>query len=289
LTKSYSNKNNNIAWDKDGTEGEIETEIFDLFYLNIININFETEEAILYNILADFCCAEKISPIQFNHNIIQKSVKEQEILIYNIRNDKYLYYGIYNIEKKCIIKNSLIQLVDENIENFKLIILNNGLDLFFIGKTKNGMINNKIIYCYLNNFRTKLSYKKYEINGENYNNLEIINNGFNVCIKFKQRLILLSKNIKKEINYLDELFDIEGITHSIFNINNHKENENFQNNKGGKMTFLKKIIYLNNHYFLLIYTKHYKNINQIINNYFYLSLFDFTTLEDLLKLKLKEF
>lgn len=236
LTKSYSNKNNNIAWDKDGTEGEIESEIFDLFYLNIININFETEEAILYNILADFCCAEKISPIQFNRNIMQKSVNEQEILIYNIRNDKYLYYGIYNIEKKCIIKNSLIQLVDENIkniENFKLIILNNGLDLFFIGKTKNGMMNNKIIYCYLNNFRTKLSYKKYEINGENYNNLEIINNGFNVCIKFKRKLILLSKNIKKEINYLDELFDIEGITHSIFNINNHKENENFQNNKGG--------------------------------------------------------
>ena len=31
------------------------------------------------------------------------------------------------------------------------------------------MMNNKIIYCYLNNFRTKLSYKKYEINGENYN------------------------------------------------------------------------------------------------------------------------
>ena len=145
MTKSYSNKNNIISWDKDGTEGEIEAEIFDLSYLNIININFETEEAILYNILADFCSAEKISPIQFNHNIIQKSINEQEILIYNIRNDKYLYYGIYNIEKKCIIKNSLIQLVDEKIENFKLISLNNGLDIFFIGKTKNEIMKNKII------------------------------------------------------------------------------------------------------------------------------------------------
>ena len=287
LTKSYSNKNNIILWDKDGKEGEIEAEIFDSFYSNIININFETEEAILYNILADFCSAEKISPIQFNHNIIQKSINEQEILIYNIRNDKYLYYGIYNIEKKCIIKNSLIQLVDEKIENFKLISLNNGLDIFFIGKTKNEIMKNKIIYCYLNNFRTKLNYKKYEINRENYDNLEIINNGFTVCIKCKQRLILISKNIKKEINYLDELFDIEDITHSLFKINNHKNNENFQNNKGGKKTFLKKIIYLNNNYFLSIYTKHFKNINQIINNYFYLSLFDFTTLEEITKIEIK--
>jgi len=70
----------------------------------------------------------------------------------------------------------------------------------------------------------------------------ILNNGFNVCIKFKQRLILLSKNIKKEINYLDELFDIEDISHSFFNINNHNDNENFKNNKGGKKTYLRKII-----------------------------------------------
>jgi len=100
---------------------------------------------------------------------MQKSVNEQEILIYSIKIDKYLYYGIYNIEKKYIIKNSLIQLFDEKIEKFKIISINNGLDLFFIGINTNEMMNNKIIYCYLNNFRTKLSYKKYEINGENYN------------------------------------------------------------------------------------------------------------------------
>ncbi len=59
LTKSYSDKNNIISLDKDGIDGEIETEIFDSSYLNIININFEAEKATLFNILAEYCSAEK--------------------------------------------------------------------------------------------------------------------------------------------------------------------------------------------------------------------------------------
>ena len=44
---------------------------------------------------------------------------------------------------------------------------------------------------------------------------------------------------------------------------------------------------MNNNYFLLIYTKHFKNIDKIINNYFYLSLFDFTSFEEITKIENK--
>lgn len=46
-------------------KNEPKSEIFDLSYLNVININFDTQETIVYNILADYCFAEKITPIQF--------------------------------------------------------------------------------------------------------------------------------------------------------------------------------------------------------------------------------
>ena len=171
-------------------------EKFDSFYLNIININFDTDQVIKFNILADYISAEKITPIQFNYNKKQTNINDQEILIFNIKEDQYLYYGIYDIINQYIYKNLLIKLVDEKIENFKLICLNYGLDLFFIGQT----INNKIIYFYLSDFR-KINNNiiKYEITEENYNDLRIINNEFCVCIKTKKKLIMISKSKRKEI------------------------------------------------------------------------------------------
>ena len=202
ITKTYLNPNNFIHNKK-----HPKSENFDLSYLNVININFETEETILYNILADYCFAEKITPIIYNYNRKQKSINEQEILIYNIKNDRYLYYGIYEIDYKDIIKESLIKLFDEPIINFKLICLNYGSDLFFIGEK----INGEIIYFYLNDFRTNLNKIKYQIEGEINKNIEIINNELCVCIKAKQKLIMIAKNKKKELNFIDEIFDIVNI------------------------------------------------------------------------------
>ena len=99
--------------------------------------------------------------------------------MYNIRNDKYVYYGKYDISEKNVIKNTLIKLTDIKVEIFKLIILNYGLDLFLIGKTQND-----IFYFYLENFRNNKNVIKYVFSsGENFNNLEIINNEKFISIK----------------------------------------------------------------------------------------------------------
>ena len=65
ITKSFLNPNNFIQ-----NKEQPKEEIFDLSHLNVININFETEENIIYNILADYCFAEKITPIKLNLIII---------------------------------------------------------------------------------------------------------------------------------------------------------------------------------------------------------------------------
>ena len=73
ITKT-SLDNNLISENKNNPKPEI----FDLSYLNIINVNLEKEENIVYNILADYCFAEKVTPIQFNYNKLSNSLNKQE-------------------------------------------------------------------------------------------------------------------------------------------------------------------------------------------------------------------
>ena len=284
------------------------------------------------------------------YNINNKNIYEQEILIYSIKEDKYIYYGIYDINYKYVNKKSLIKLVDQKIEMFKIIILNYGLDLFFIGKT----LNNDIIYFYLNNFRNGKSPNILEISGENYNNLEIINNEITVCIKSKQKLILVTKNKKKEINLKDEISEINikdnmfnhnmnynimnnnmnfNMNNNLFNMNNMNNmnnmfnnmnnmnnnmfnnmnnmnnnmfnnmnnmnnfifnnmnnmlnlfSENFKSFEKGVKTYFRDILNLNNNYFLLTSTKHIKNISGFIINYYFISIFNYNTLEEITKIE----
>ena len=130
-------------------------EIFHSSYLNVINLNLETSDSIVYNILANDCFAQKITPIQFNYNKLSDSINNQEILMYNINNDQSLYYGIYNISKKCIVENSTIKLLNGPITKFKCINLNYGDDLFII----QNILDTSIILYYLSNFRNNLKIK----------------------------------------------------------------------------------------------------------------------------------
>ena len=110
LTKTCLDKNIILE-----NKNEPKFEIFKSFYLNVININLEKEESIIYTILADYCSAEKITPIQYNYNKISNLINEQEILIYNIRMDRCFYYGIYDINSKSIKEGSLIKLIKRPI------------------------------------------------------------------------------------------------------------------------------------------------------------------------------
>ena len=170
-------------------------EIFDNAYLNVININLENGQSNIYNILADYCSAEKITPIQFNYNKVRKNINEQEILIYNRRNDKSLYYGIYNTSKKCIIENSLIKLLNNELDEFKILFFNYGLDAFIIAK-----VNTIIKYSYIKDFRNNNDHNLLEFSEEHFNfETDMIYNEIGVVLKSRTKIVLISRKGIKEI------------------------------------------------------------------------------------------
>ena len=212
LTKTCLNKdiiNENI---KDNIS---KPEEFDLSHLNIININLDNNESIVYNILADYCGVEKIAPIQYNYNKLSNSIKEQEILMYNKNNDRCLYYGIYDVLEKEILDYSIKKLIDASFNDFKCIILNNGADLV--------VISNSCIY-YLSNFRNNAITKNYPLFG-NFSELETINNETCVCLKYKKKLVLVSLNILIGKELKDNLIEYQPN-----DINNNMMNFNMNNN-----------------------------------------------------------
>ena len=146
LTKNYLNKEENIKDKNEPKELEL-----DLSYLDVLNINFETNETIVYNILALYCNSEKIVPIPYNNYKKETKINCQDILIYNYKNDRKIYYCIYDISFQCT-HNPLIPLINEPIRDIsKIIMLNNGEDLFIICKIVD---NDNLTYFYcISNFR----------------------------------------------------------------------------------------------------------------------------------------
>ena len=67
------------------------------------------------------------------------------------------------------------------------------------------------------------------------------------------------------------------------------DNENFNYYQKGKKKFFRQIIKINKKYFLVASTMHIKNNNGIISNYFYISLFSFSNLEEISKIELIKF
>ena len=200
ITKNYINEEQYIQDNNIPKELKLEN-----IYLEVLNINFETGDAIIYNILSDYCFSEKIVPIYYNYNNDininddDDKINYQEILLYNRNNDKKIYYGIYHISKAKIVFNSLVELLkDEIIKIDKLILLNNAKDLFLIGETNE---NQKMIYIYyINKFREKKNIDKYEIEKDEFKNSELIVKENFVLIKAKKKLFLFENTSKKEIN-----------------------------------------------------------------------------------------
>ena len=198
LTKNYSNKEEYI---KD--KNKPKEEILEKSYLDILNINFETGETIFYNILANYFFAEKIVPIYYNYNksfiidINNNDINYQEILIYNRKNDKNLYYGIYDIKYSNIVIDSLIPILNDDIyEINKLILLNYGKDLFFVGKLKK--LDSNIFCFYMTDFRNGKFIDKYELKESNFDNIEIIYKETDIIIKTEKILYLINSLFKKE-------------------------------------------------------------------------------------------
>ena len=164
-------------------------------YLNVLNIDFEEKEIILYNIIENSCFSKKIVPLSYNLNISKKELDNKEILIYNYKNDKRLYYGKYNISHQILIESSLSLLINENIQKVNTIkLMNNNEDLFILADINRGNILTFIYYII--NFRTEVKIKKYFID---FNNYKIINNQTNICLKLNNKLVIISKNKLKEI------------------------------------------------------------------------------------------
>ena len=198
ITKTCLDKNIMLE-----NKNETKFEIFKPSYLNIININLENGESIVYNILGDYFSAEKITPIQFNYNKISNLINEQEVLIYNIKEDNCLYYGIYDINSKRIKEDSLIKLIQEPITEFKCIFLNYGQDILVIEKTPIGILYD---IFYLSDFRNQIITEKYNFDSESFD-LEIINNEISVCIKAEKKLFMVSRNLIKEIKLNHHLIE----------------------------------------------------------------------------------
>ena len=191
ITKNYTNKEEYIKDKNEPKELKL-----DLSYLDILNINYETNQTIIYNILATYCFSEKIVPIDYNYN--KNNMNYQDILIYNYKNDNKLYYGIYRIYLQYLKYNSLILLINEKLEKIiKIILLNNGEDLFIFCKVMEDDEFNYIYY--INNFRKEKKDKKYSIPRIDNKYYQIINNKSNICIKTNKKIILISKSNLKII------------------------------------------------------------------------------------------
>ena len=207
VTKNYLNKEECIK-DKNSSKELLLNKSF----LNILNINFETGETIKYNILAEYCSSEKVVPIIYNYNI--KNIQYQDILIFNYKNDHKLYYSSYNINcQKAIIKSLSLLDNEESNKILNIVLLNYGEDLFILC---NDMRNFNIsIIFYISNFRKNKITKKYKVERIYSNNL--VYNQSNICIGMIKKLIMIGKNIFKEIKLSNDISYIMNNNMIIFN------------------------------------------------------------------------
>jgi len=257
ITKNYLNKEQFI---KDKNEP---IELFlNQSFLDVLNINFETGKTIRYNILADYCFSEKIVPINYNYNYNQLDNNNQDILIYNYKNDHKLYYGTYDIDLQHAYIESLSLLDNEESNNIlRIILLNYGEDIFILC---NDMDNSTIIY-YINDFKRKNNkMKKYKI--ERINNFEykLIYNKSNVCIKMRKKLILIGGSKFKEIS--PNMNNNMTLNNNIMMNNNNIINNN-NNNIHNIMPIMNINFNNNNINNNIMHNFNNQNINNMMNNF----------------------
>ena len=342
LTKNYLNEEEYLEDNNHSIKEELRES-----YSDVLKINFITGETIRYNIVSEHIFCQKIVPISYNYNLRYNSINYEGIILYNLRGDRKLYYVEYDIKFNIIDRFTLIQIVDNPIRNcFKIILINNGLDLFIITKENEDIFNNILNAYYICNFRKKPIISKYTIHGE-YN---IIYNDYTVCIQTRKKLMFMNRIIKKDMNicwginnidnidinnlgqvFIDEennnLDDENENNNNIINNNelNNNINDNidhiieFQNNlinalggdidlvienlddinnlnlpplhsssifqmneEGTKSNFI-NIYKISEDYFVVLSLKKIKRMNVNLKIYFYMSLFDFKTLEEITK------
>ena len=194
ITKNYLTKDDYI---KDNNK-VIQLK-FQQSYSNVVNINFETGKSIIYDILSTDCFSEKIVPIPYNYK--KDNNKLQDILIYNYKNDRKIYYIEYDIKYKCINDNLVSEIINQPFDKILSVInLNNGEDLFIMGNID----ENTYIY-YINKFRgEKIKKLEKQITKIDEDYFELINNQNNICVKTKKNLFLINKNGIREINLPQE-------------------------------------------------------------------------------------
>ena len=348
LTKNYSSEEEYINDKNHAKEEEVDTSFEDILKINLI-----TGEGIRFNISNEECFCEEIVLLSYSYNLNYNSTSYQDVIIYNFKQDKNLYYALYNIQDKKIEKESLMPLLNEQINGIlKLVLINNANDIFLIVNKNVEVFRIKKIAYYISNFRVKPLIHKYEID-ENY---KIIYNDFTICIQTKKRLMFMSRIIKKDMNICKNQYNIDDINinnlgqqyydiqennnminedqnDAIIQDNNNIQNEinniiqlqnnlieafggdeeglfenlnnleqlanNFNNinlpplqastifqvnEEGIKSNFI-DIFKIDENYFIVLLVKMVKKANIPLKAYFYLSLFDFETLEENTKIE----
>ena len=348
LTKNYGSEEEYINDKNHAKEEEVDTSFED-----ILKINFITGEGIRFNISNEECYCEEIVLLSYSYNLNYNSTNYQDVIIYNYKQDKNLYYALYNIQDKKIETESLMPLIKGKINGIlKLVLINNANDIFIIVNKSVEVFKIKKIAYYISNFRVKPLINKYELD----DNYKIIYNDFTICIQTKKRLMFMSRIIKKDMNICKNQSNIDDININnlgqqyvdiqennnmdneeengdIIQDNNNIQNEinniiqlqnnlieafggneeelfenlnnleqlanNFNNinlpplqassvfqvnEEGIKSNFI-DIFKIDENYFIVLLVKIVKKANAPLKAYFYLSLFDFETLEENTKIE----
>ena len=192
LTKNYKNKEQYILDNNKPKEQK-----FNFLFSNILNINFETGETIIYNIVNTCCSSQKISPIYYNYNnIIYKNINYQEILLYNYKQDHKLYYAVYDINNVQLEEKSIIKLLDCAINKiYNAIILNYAQDLFLAIEQFN---DSMISFIYISNFRANRRIETYKLSLDNAKDYNIMYIESGIYIRTPESLYLFNSIFKKE-------------------------------------------------------------------------------------------
>lgn len=90
-----------------------------------------------------------------------------------------------------------------------------------------------------------------------------------------------------EDNFNDN-FNMNNMNNMMMGMNFFNNNNIFNNFETGKKTLYKSIINIDNNYFIVTSTKHIKRESNNIINYFYLSLYDYKTMEEINKIEIDE-
>ena len=230
LTKNYLNQEEFLEDKNNAMEEEL-----GIRYENVLHINFITGEGIRYNINSENLKCEKIVPISYNYNLRYNSTNYQGMIVYNYKNDNKIYYAEYNIQFNELEIDSLTLLINEPIINcVKIILINNGNDLFILGKeTNNNFLNDNLNAYYICNFKKKPIVTKYLVNKE----YKIIYNNYTICIQNKKKLMFMNRTTKKDFNISPVLNKIDDINLNNLgqafiddDINNDNDNNNNINN-----------------------------------------------------------